>query len=186
MNWLMPWADIMRKKQRWGENSQPFKLAYALIWDLDSGMLITDKEYNELLNRKLGFQEAGVHDYIVAGIDIGKAPAETVITIVKVIVDEEDTYGKPYKQIIGWVSLGGMDYEAQHHAIMDTIVEYNISNIYADYTGVGRAVIDRLMYACGEYVNITPYTFTSQSKSDMYFNLTSLFIAFNNSFVYSI
>lgn len=166
-------ADIMRKKARWGETSQPFKLAYALIWDLDSGMLISDKEYNEIINRKLGFQEAGLHDYIVAGIDIGKAPAETVITIGRVLYDEEDTYGKPFKQVIAWVSLGGLDYEAQHHAIMDAIVEYNISCIYADYTGVGKAVVDRLMYACGEYVNITPYTFTSQSKSDMYFNLTS-------------
>lgn len=165
-------ADVLRKKERWGEDSQAFKLAYALIWDLDSGMLVTDKQFNNILNRKLGLQDAGINDYIVAGLDIGKAPAETVLTIGKVIQAEEE-FEKPYKQIIAWIALGGLDYEAQHHLLMDYIVDYNISTIYADYTGVGKAVVDRLMYACGEYVNVVPYTFTAQSKSDMWFNFTN-------------
>lgn len=165
-------ADILRKKARWGEDSQAFKLAYALIWDLESGMLLTDKEYLGIINRKLGLQYPDNRDYVVAGLDIGKSPAETVLTIAKVFTGE-DQFEKPYKQILAWIALGGMDYEAQHHAIMDCIVEFNISCIFADYTGVGKAVVDRLMYACGEYVDITPYTFTSQSKSDMWFNFVS-------------
>ena len=165
-------ADILRKKARWGEDSQSFKLAYALIWDLESGMLLTDKEFNGIINRKLGYQMPSNTDYVVAGLDIGKAPAETVLTIARVF-HLEDQFDKPYKQILAWVTLGGLDYEAQHHAILDCIVEFNISAIYADYTGVGKAVVDRLMYACGEYVDITPYTFTSQSKSDMWFNFVS-------------
>lgn len=164
-------ADVMRKKERWGEESQAFKLAYALIWDLESGMLLTDKEYNRIINKKLGFQMPGLRDRVVAGIDIGKSPAETVLTIARVF--EEQDSEKPYKQILAWVALGGLDYEAQHHAIMDCVVEFNITTIYADYTGVGKAVVDRLMYACGEYVDIVPYTFTAQSKSDMWFNFIS-------------
>ena len=162
-------ADVMRKKERWGEDSQAFKLAYALIWDLESGMLLTDKDYNHIINRKLGFQMPGIKDRIVAGLDIGKSPAETVLTIGKVIEDDD----RSYKQILAWVALGGLDYEAQHHVLMDCIVEFNITTLYADYTGVGKAVVDRLMYACGEYVDIVPYTFTAQSKSDMWFNFTS-------------
>lgn len=165
-------ADILRKKERWGEDSQAFKLAYALVWDLESGMLISDKEFNTLLNRKLGFQELSTGDYVVAGLDIGKAPAETVLTIAKVWYTD-DPFEKPYKQILAWVCLGGLDYEAQHHEILNYIVEYNISTIFADYTGVGKPVVDRLVYACGEYVNIEPYTFTAQSKSDMWYNFTS-------------
>lgn len=164
--------DVMRKKERWGEDSQAFKLAYALIWSLESGMLLTDKEFNGIINRKLGFQMPANTDRVVAGLDIGKSPAETVLTIAKVFT-LEDAFDRPYKQILAWVALGGMDYEAQHHAILDCIVEFNISTLYADYTGVGKAVVDRLMYACGEYVDIIPYTFTSQSKSDMWFNFTS-------------
>lgn len=162
-------ADVMRKKERWGEDSQAFKLAYALIWDLESGMLLTDKDYNHIINRKLGFQMPGIKDRIVAGLDIGKSPAETVLTIGKVIEGDD----RSYKQILAWVALGGLDYEAQHHVLMDCIVEFNITTLYADYTGVGKAVVDRLMYACGEYVDIVPYTFTAQSKSDMWFNFTS-------------
>ena len=165
-------ADILRKKARWGEDSQAFKLAYALIWDLESGMLLTDKEYNNIINRKLGLQMPSNADYVVAGLDIGKSPAETVLTIARVFY-MEDKFDKPYKQILAWIALGGMDYEAQHHAILDCIVEFNINTIFADYTGVGKAVVDRLMYACGEYVDITPYTFTAQSKSDMWFNFVS-------------
>lgn len=165
-------ADILRKKERWGEDSQAFKLAYALVWDLESGMLISDKEFNTLLSRKLGFQEPSTGDYVVAGLDIGKAPAETVLTIAKVWYTD-DPFEKPYKQILAWVCLGGLDYEAQHHEILNYIVEYNISTIFADYTGVGKPVVDRLVYACGEYVNIEPYTFTAQSKSDMWYNFTS-------------
>lgn len=164
--------DILRKKERWGVDSQAFKLAYALVWDLESGMLLTDKDFNGIINRKLGTQMPSNTDYVVAGLDIGKSPAETVLTIARVF-HGEDVFDKPYKQILAWIALGGMDYEGQHHAIMDCIMEFNISTLYADYTGVGKAVVDRLMYACGEYVNIIPYTFTAQSKSDMWFNFVS-------------
>lgn len=165
-------ADILRKKERWGEDSQAFKLAYALIWDLESGMLLTDKEFNGIINRKLGLQSPNLTDNIIAGLDIGKSPAETVLTIGRKFYGE-DKFDKPFVQVLAWVCLGGMDYETQHHMIMDCIVEFNISTIFADYTGVGKAVVDRLMYACGEYVDITPYTFTAQSKSDMWFNFIS-------------
>lgn len=164
---------VMKNKQRWGEESLAFRLAYALIWNLESGMLLTDKEFNDICNRKLGTQTPGIADYVVAGLDIGKAPAETVLTIGKVIYDPDDLTEKPHKQILDWIALGGLDYEVQHQMILEALVEYNVSVLYADYTGVGRAVVDRLMYACGEYVTIEPYTFTAQSKSDMWFNFLS-------------
>lgn len=165
--------DVKRKMERWGKDSQSFKLAYALIWDLESGMLISDKEFDGIINKKLGFQDPADNDYVVAGIDVGKSPASTIITIARVWYDEDNMFEKPYKQVLAWIDLGGLDYEAQHHVILDTIVEYNIQTIFIDYTGVGRPVVDRLIYACGDYVDIEPYTFTSQSKSDMWYNLLS-------------
>jgi hypothetical protein len=165
-------SDVLRKRERWGEDSQAFKLAYALTWDLESGMLITDTEFNNLLNRSKGFQMAKDSDYVVAGLDIAKSPASTILTIARVYKGE-DVFDKPFKEILTWIDLGELDYETQHHAILDAIAQYNVSTIFADYTGVGKAVVDRLIYACGEYVNIEPYTFTAQSKSDMWYNLTS-------------
>lgn len=164
--------DILRKKQRWGEDSQSFKLAYALIWDLESGMLITDKDWDKIVNRKKGFSEVTSKDYIVAGLDIARSPASTILTFGKVTYGE-DIFEKPYKEIVGWLDLGGLDYEAQHHYIMDALVQFEVKTLYADYTGVGISVVDRLMYACGEYVDIVPYPFTSQSKSEMWYNFIS-------------
>lgn len=166
-------ADIYRKRERWGEESQAFKLAYALIWDIESGMLLTDKEFNGIINRKLGFQVPNVTDFVVAGLDIGKSPAETVLTIGKSWKDLDEPFKNPYKQVLFWACLGGADYEEQHYILLDYIAEFNIAKIYADYTGVGKPVVDRLMYACGEYVDITPYIFTAQSKSDMWYNFIS-------------
>ena len=165
-------ADIMRKKQRWGEESQAFKLAYALIWDLESGMLITDKDWEKIVNRKKGFAEVTGKDYVVAGLDIAKSPASTILTIAKVTYGE-DIYEKPFKEIVAWVDLGGVGYETQHHMIVDFLIEFGVQTLYADYTGVGKPVVERLMYACGEYVDIEPYTFSQQSKSDMWYNLLS-------------
>jgi hypothetical protein len=162
---------ITKEIAKGNKNTQVFKLAYALEWDLESGMLISDKEWDRLINKKLGLTYNEAQDFVVAGLDIAKSPASTVLTLGKVIEDEEG--GVPKKQLIGWVELEDMDYEAQHHAIVDYLIEFNVRILYMDYTGVGRAVGDRLMYACGEYVSIVPYTFSQQTKSDMFFNLVS-------------
>lgn len=159
--------DVERKIQRWGKDSQAFKLGYALEWDLESGMLITDKEWEKIVNRKKGFAKLSEDDFIVAGLDIAKDIASTVLTLAKV---EEMDDGRRKKEIVGWVELGGLDYEVQHHVLVQTLADYNVKVLYADYTGVGKAVCDRLIYACGEYVEIVPYPFSRQSKSEMWYH----------------
>lgn len=161
---------IQKEIAKGKKTTQVFKLAYALEWDLDSGMLMSDREWAKLINKKLGFQISD-DDFSVAGLDIAKSPASTVLTIGKVLDDDADERGGTTKQVTQWIELEGMDYESQHHAIIDYLIEFNVKILYFDYTGVGKAVGDRLMYACGDYIQIVPYTFSSQSKSDMYFNL---------------
>lgn len=165
--------DIVRKKERMGEDSQSFKLSYALKWDLESGMMITDEDFEKITNKKKGLEVFDENDKMVAGLDIAKDVNSTVLTIGKVIDNEEDEFGNPKKEIVAWVELSGFDYEAQHHLILNALIEYNVSVMFADYTGVGKPVVDRLMYACGEYVHIEPYTFSRQSKSEMWYNFTS-------------
>jgi hypothetical protein len=88
------------------------------------------------------------------------------------VYDRDDINEPPLKEIVGWVELaGGMDYESQHHAIVNALIDFNVVSLTADYTGVGRAVVDRLQYAIGDVVAINPYTFSKQSKSDMWYNL---------------
>lgn len=162
--------DVLRKRERWGEESDAFRLGYGLKWALDSGMFFTDKDWKLMINQKMGFPSKIESSWMtVAGLDIAKESARTILTIGQVIEREEGD--APIKKIIGWVDLKGHDYEEQHYAIMNALVDYNVRVLYADYTGVGKPVVDRLMYACGEHVHIVPYTFTRPSKSDMWTNL---------------
>lgn len=163
--------DVIKKEAKWGRYSQAFKLSYALEWELESGMLVTDKDFLSICNHKKGLGNFDENDIIIAGLDIGKDIASTVLTFAKIVFDPNDEGLPPKKEIIGWVELEGVDYDKQHYAITAALQEYQVSNLFVDYTGVGKAVVDRLVPVVGEYVNITPYTFSTQSKSEMWFNL---------------
>ena len=161
--------DIERKKRKWGEESDAFRLSYALVWALDVGMFFTDSDIDAMSNKKLGFpKKFDKKDHIVAGLDIAKTACSTVLTIAKVSFPADAEFDTPVKTIIAWIELNHTDYEAQHQIIMEALIDYNVSVLAADYTGVGKPVVDRLMYSCGEYVTIIPYTFSRPSKSDMW------------------
>ena len=163
--------DIVKKKQRWGEDSDAFKLGYALIWALDTGMFITDTDWNRMCNKKKSFpKQIKSSQLIVAGLDIGKSVDSTVITVMNVF-NRENEEGAPCKEIIAWFELLGDNYDDQHNIIMEVLMEYNVRILALDYTGVGRAVGDRLMAEVGDEITVIPYTFSRQSKSEMWLNL---------------
>lgn len=165
--------DVMKKMERWGRDSQAFRLSFALEWDLESGMLVSDKEFDKICNKKKGFKmEPG--DLIIAGLDIGKDDASTILTIGKIVWNPSDEEEPTKIEICKWIKLSRIDYELQHQLIVDALYENNVQNLYADYTGVGKAVVDRLMYSVGESINLTPFTFSKQSKSEMWFNLIDI------------
>ncbi len=159
---------IMKVRGRHGEESQSFKLSYALKWEIESGMLLTDKDWARITNRKKGLDNFDEDDEMVMGLDIAKTVNSTVMTIGKVL-PPLDEHSPVRKEIVAWIELNNVDYEAQHHLILDAVIAYNIKKLAGDYTGVGKPVLDRLMYACGEYVEIIPYTFSSSTKSDLFY-----------------
>lgn len=164
--------DVLKKKQKWGEDSDAFRLGYALLWALDTGMFITDKDWETMLNRKKGFPKKLEKDWvIVAGLDIAKSIYSTVLTVAKVERIPGEEFDAPLKEIIGWLEIHGEDYETQHHMIVDACIEYGVQVLFADYTGVGKPVVDRLMYSLSEYTNIVPYTFSTPSKSEGWLSL---------------
>ena len=134
-------------------------------------MLVVEKEFEKICNRKKGLGNWDEDDIMIAGLDIGKDVACTVLTIGKIVFDPNDEGEPPKKEIVTWIELPGMDYDKQHFEIVNALQDYNIVNLFVDYTGVGKPFVDRLQAAVGEYVNITPYSFSKQSKSDMWFNL---------------
>lgn len=167
--------DVLKKRDKWGEESEAFKLGYGLKWPLDSGMFITDELFNAICNKKLSLPDEFQEDWVIcAGLDFGKDNDSTVLTVARVFYpDEEYTTEPPQKQIIGWLELSGVDYESQHHILLDALIDYQVQILYTDYTGVGKPPTERLMAACGEHVTIVPYTFSRPTKSDMWVALDS-------------
>lgn len=168
--------DVLKKRQKWGVDSDAFKLGYALIWPLESGMFITDSDFDKMCNKRLGIPPKIEKDWtIVAGLDFGKDNDNTVLTILRVFYPEEEyTTEPPTKQILGWVQLEtGMSYDVQHYSIVDALIQYRVEILYTDYTGVGKPPTDRLMATCGDEIMIVPYPFSTPSKSEMWFALHS-------------
>ena len=163
-------TDVLKQRDRRGADSRVFRLNYALLWDLEEGMLITDKVFDNLTNKKKG-HTIDRNDIIIAGLDIGKEEASTVLTVGKIVWNPNDENQPPKLEICGWMELHKVDYEEQHHLIVDYLFEKGVQNLFADYTGVGKPVVDRLMYAVGDSVNIEPFNFSKQSKSEMWYNL---------------
>lgn len=157
-----------------GYESEAFKLNYRLVWPLDTGMFITDRQWISILNKKASY----IRPYRIeddwdmrAGLDIAKkGGARTVLTIGRTIPAEP--YKPPKKEVLYLTSYWDISYDLQHDLIMQALVDYNIRVLYADSTGVGEAVVDRLIGACGDYVLIVPYTFTRPSKSKMWLSLS--------------
>lgn len=167
---------IKRTIARHGKNSESFKLSYALIWTLETGMFMTEDTFHRVGDKRLkllGVPEEG--DTYVFGIDWAKADCSTVITVLKVepddtVYDNKEDYedNKPKKTLVQWYELEGTDYENQHYIIMELISTWRPVYVASDYTGVGVPPTERLMYAVDESTEIVPFTFSRPSKSDMW------------------
>ena len=162
---------IAKYIEKYGTASEAFQLSYALKWKLEEGMFMTEQDWDRLANKKLGIAQLDKleqEDHIVAGIDFGKTRASTIVTIGKVLPVEDEYEPAPPKQLMDWLEMRGDDYEDQHHAIVDFLLLWNVKIVFLDYTGVGKALGDRLMAQLSQIMVIIPYTFTPQTKSDMW------------------
>lgn len=161
---------VERDKKSMGENSDYFRLAYRIEWILEVGMFITEQGLEDqcydkrILPRKIDPKT----DFVVAGLDIASARADTVLTIGISDSPTKDFGERPLKTLQDWIVLSGMNYEEQFHALAENLISHSVKILYADYTGVGRALTDVLIYHLSDYMEIIPYTFTPSSKSDMW------------------
>lgn len=161
--------SVQRDVESMGKNSESFRMSYALEWLFDVGMFITEERLEaKVLNRKIKLPDIDKDDFIVAGLDIASARANTILTLGKCSSPIQQEFGeKPIKTVCEWVELGG-SYEEQYPILVEFLTKANVKVLYADYTGVGRAITDRLIHDLGEFIQIIPYTFTVISKSDMW------------------
>lgn len=161
--------SVLRDRKSSGENSDYFRMSYKIEWLLDVGMFITEDRMSEkLYNKKIIFPKISDKDFVVAGLDIASARANTVLTTAILDTEVKEFGERPFKTLAGWTVLNDMNYEEQFHIIANALIEQKVRVLYADYTGVGRGLTDILMYHLGDIVDIVPYTFSPSSKSDMW------------------
>lgn len=161
--------SVIRDKKSMGENSDFFRMAYKIEWLLDIGMFISEEGLAEnCYNKRIGFPTLDKDSFVVAGLDIASARNETVLTTALVDFPSKEFGERPKKTLNNWLALAGVNYEKQFHILVENLISNQVKVLFADYTGVGRALTDILIYHLSEYMEIVPYTFTPSSKSDMW------------------
>jgi hypothetical protein len=171
--------SVERDMLSMGRYSESFRMAYGLEWLLEIGMFITDKGLEDLvLKKSMGFPKLDLkRDFTVAGLDIASARASTVLTTGILSEPVKDVDDRPKKTILEWLELANLDYERQFEEVSNSLIRNKVKVLYADYTGVGRVFVDRLLHHFGEHILIVPYLFTPQTKSDMWKRLDEDIVA---------
>jgi hypothetical protein len=176
------WYRIYVQKEisQLGFDSDEFRMAYRLHWILERGMLVDPALFALMGKNYSPFTYDPVHE-IVAGIDIGKAEASTVVTLI--IPD----YGKgarmgpddfrSFKKVINWLEIRGDDYVAQMAQIRDFFSNYRrLKRVMIDATGVGQPLYDWLCNYFAQQIEegtmeIIPFIATSESNHEGYLRL---------------
>lgn len=167
---------ILKEIHKLGEESDAFQMSYNLKWVFRTGMFITDKGINEILDGELDFVYSDLVKVHTAGIDFAGKSDSTVITIIEVdyenpvLIEETDNMGiddfYAYDKKIKWIEELFGEHEEQFQPILEVLNRFNIVNCYTDGTGLGAPITSRLQASC-EFP-IEAYVFSKPSKSKMY------------------
>lgn len=162
--------SVERDKDSIGEKSEEFRMSYCLEWMHELGMFTTEEFLEKFVYNSRAALSSNVapEDFVVAGLDIASARNSTVLTLARLDSHAVDFDDRPKKNLLDWIELKNTNYEIQLSVIADALVTNGVKILYGDYTGVGRAMMDSLIYYLGEHIQIIPYTFTPTTKSDMW------------------
>ncbi len=168
-------AFIQKEKERIGEDSESFRLAYALEWLFEQGMAISSYELNEfMLDYGAGFFYAKPMDpaempegsFFAAGLDLAKSQDSTVLTIA-IVIPVPNTE-KFIKKVVNWVEFSGDNWEIQIAKILEIVMSYDIRLLGVDATGKGDPIVDRLKRELeNSKCEVKGVIFSSKSKHDM-------------------
>lgn len=188
---------IQKEKDRLGEHSDEFRMAYNIEWLQSRGLLISHQKLNRCgisatridkvkvvrhgmepfvseFKRPAHIVSADINTEDQAfSIDFGKINDSTVLTTGRVWWDnpirvgDEDRY---HIHIQDWLEIVGSDHEEQHPELMNTIKnKYKMGCGIVDATGKGDPIYSRMS---GELlydgVDVHPFIFTARSKHEGY------------------
>lgn len=137
-------ASIKKEKDRLGEDSDEFQMAYNLHWLLDRGMFITDEQIEELGDRKMELIQYYTDSPIVMGLDVASKHDSTVATAIWVDWEHPDEFGLFHHRVLNWLEIHGENWESQYRQICDFASRYYVMKIGVDAQGMGGPVAERL------------------------------------------
>ena len=175
---------VEKEKNRLGEKSDAFRMAYCLEWIIERGMFIDIAKFEinngETLLERVMYDKSATH---VAGIDIGGKDDSTIVTMVEVNWDmpvimesrtddetgEEETYLAYNTYLKDWLCISNEpDYEEQYPQIVDYLSHFLVARVVCDATR--EASISHRLRA-NLKCEVIPFIFTLRSKSDLYKHL---------------
>ncbi|MEU1816104.1 terminase family protein [Streptomyces roseifaciens] len=147
------------EKDRLGEDSDEYKLSYALVWLLDKGMLCTSDRFDALGDTSMRIVKEWHRSPVVVGIDPARKADSTIVTVVWVNWDYPDEHGQYEHRVLNWLDLQGMDWETQYYRVVEFLSHYAVHAIGIDVGGLGDVVASRLKV-------LLPHTEVVDLKSD--------------------
>lgn len=161
-----------------GKDTEEFKMNYRLSWQESRTIAIREEVFRR---GRLVVSELNVPKHFgaqYAGLDIAKDRDSTVLTIKEVdrgnpiiVPGAVDKDGNPVvyynKYTLALLELQGSFEQIQYNAIVAFLRDYNVLFMYADSTGMGDPVIERLQVLLPS-ITIEPFKFSKPSKSDLF------------------
>jgi hypothetical protein len=190
--WSKRYAKYVKaERDRLGEDSDEFRMAYRLHWILERSTFISTEELNEcglkrnrLLRRQIGSGRASLFmcasnlvtfdskNRHVAGIDIGRDGDSTVVTVLRVWWENPIKVGEKtvyYTHIANWLELHGDDHEQQYPQIVSFLKNYRIDCVAVDATGRGDPIYDRLRAELKPFdIQVVAFVFNQATKHQGY------------------
>ncbi len=165
---------VQQEKTRHGEDSEFFQMSYALRWQLDRGMLITDEDLDYLADPTMQLQKGWMRTPCVVGIDPARVKDSTVVTVMWVDWDYPDPAGYREHRILNWLEINNTAWEEQYWEIMDFLDPYNVAFVGVDAQGMGSAVADRFKRLMGSRADVVAFSSDSKNQSERWQHLIQL------------
>jgi len=172
---------VNKELNKYGPDSEEFKMNFRLLWHESRVIAINKTLFCAAARDEL---EAGpsLSGLQVAGLDIGKVHDSTILTIMRVDMDnpivnkftlpgaDEDKQVYYQKAIIDWCELGG-PFEGntgQYQMLVERLGQFNIKVLCIDATSIGDPVYERITELLGDSIVCIPFHFSSKTKSELY------------------
>ena len=165
---------IQKEKLRLGEDSEEFMMSYALKWQLERGMLVTEEALDYLAEPSMPLVKSWWRSKVVVGIDPARVRDSTVVTVCWVDWDHPDPAGYREHRILNWLEIHNTEWETQYFEIMEFLENYDVLRVAVDAQGMGSAVAERLQRLLGSRCEVLPLTSDAKNQADRWKHMIEL------------